>query len=373
MESDRPREPDLATGTELSEWAVCDAQEIEGGDDPKIVDWEDLQQELARLWSLSSALKKAKERKESLSQRLESFIEARKGSLRQTNELEEMKDKLESKRLALENLSMHIKQTSENSQKERDKLCHSTRVLLVAGKRLTASHQQLQEASKLLSGERGYDNLKKLQKLLRLRQGDMVTQISTLYSIKSASEQPFTEATDPHTIGTSSRGSTSPSSPSKPLHLSSLTILGLQLTMLPIKTMGYFSDKKEVQMFASALGYVAHAVSLISSYLYVPLRYPLHFKGSRSYIYDHTSTVDNAASDLMGNSASLSTSSKPIDFPLFLDGQDTTRAAYAIFLLNKNLEQLLNYIGAESLGPRHILPNLKELMQIILSKEYLNM
>lgn len=55
-----------------------------------------------------------------------------------------MKEKLEAKRLALENLSMHIKQTSENSQKEREKLCHTTRLLLVAGKRLTASHQQLQ-------------------------------------------------------------------------------------------------------------------------------------------------------------------------------------------------------------------------------------
>lgn len=55
-----------------------------------------------------------------------------------------------------------------------------------------------------------------------------------------------------------SGGYAGPSSPSKPLHLSSLTILGLQLTMLPIKTMGYFSDKKEIRMFASALGYVAH-------------------------------------------------------------------------------------------------------------------
>lgn len=55
-----------------------------------------------------------------------------------------MKEKLEAKRLALEDLSMHIKQASENSQKERDKLWHSTRLLLVAGKRLTVSHQQLQ-------------------------------------------------------------------------------------------------------------------------------------------------------------------------------------------------------------------------------------
>ena len=42
--------------------------------DLKIIEWEDLQQELARAWSLSSALRTAKERKESLAQKLEEVI-----------------------------------------------------------------------------------------------------------------------------------------------------------------------------------------------------------------------------------------------------------------------------------------------------------
>ena len=45
-----------------------------GSENPKIIEWEELQQELARLWSLSSALKKAKEKKDSLSQRIEAII-----------------------------------------------------------------------------------------------------------------------------------------------------------------------------------------------------------------------------------------------------------------------------------------------------------
>ncbi|RVW62338.1 hypothetical protein CK203_063451 [Vitis vinifera] len=95
---------------------------------------------------------------------------------------------------------------------------------------------------------------------------------------------------------------------SKPLNEGSLTISGLQLNMLAIKKMSFFTDKKEVQRSATALGYVAHvcsfsllnirivyyhtptstfllvAVSLIASYLEVPLRYPFAL-GRLSFIY----------------------------------------------------------------------------------------
>lgn len=41
----------------------------------KVIEWEEFEQELARLWSLSSALSEAKERKQSLQQKLESLIQ----------------------------------------------------------------------------------------------------------------------------------------------------------------------------------------------------------------------------------------------------------------------------------------------------------
>lgn len=41
----------------------------------KLIDWEDYEHEVARLWSLSSALKEAKEKKLTLQQKLDSFIQ----------------------------------------------------------------------------------------------------------------------------------------------------------------------------------------------------------------------------------------------------------------------------------------------------------
>lgn len=76
------------------------------------------------------------------------------------------------------------------------------------------------------------------------------------------------------------------------------------------------------------------AVSLIASYLQVILRYPIRFGGSHSYILDNAPSVEATSSDLSLN-AEHSTSVKRSEFPLFLEGQDTTRAAYAVFLLNK--------------------------------------
>ncbi|XP_022852680.1 uncharacterized protein LOC111374258 [Olea europaea var. sylvestris] len=159
---------------------------------------------------------------------------------------------------------------------------------------------------------------------------------------------------------------------SKPVDQGSLTISSLHLTMIPFTKMSFFTDKKEVKRSWTALGYIAHAVSLIASYLQVPLRYPLRLGGSRSYIRDYAPAIDHSMSSSDSYSVSL-TSLKSVEFPLFIEGQDFTRAAYAMFLLNKDLEQLLNFIGVKSSGPRYVLANLKELLRTILSSEYIEM
>lgn len=43
-------------------------------------------------------------------------------------------------------------------------------------------------------------------------------------------------------------------------------------------------------MIAIALGYVCHLLLMISQFLNVPLRYSIHFYGSRSTITDHISS-----------------------------------------------------------------------------------
>ncbi|XP_030461865.1 vacuolar protein sorting 38 isoform X2 [Syzygium oleosum] len=331
-----------------------------------LIEWEDFEPELARLVSLSCALEEAKEKKRVLQRKLESLIQVKNESLRRMNELEEMREKVEGRKLVMQNLSLRTKVVVEDAKRKEEDLAAEVRSLLVAGTALSVARKRLQESNRIL-GQRGYGKLKNLQKMLRMREQYMVSQVSVLYPVKisvgQAQEQEL-ESFPSTTRSGSSAGS-------KPVNLESLTIIGLQLTMLPFTRMSFFMDKKEVQRSATALAYVGHAVSLIASYLRVPLRYPLHLGGSHSYIIDHAPSIETTATD-SSSSATLPSNIKSIEFPLFLEGQDTTRAAYAVFLLNKDLEQLLNFIGVKSLGPRYVLANLKELLRTILSADFID-
>ncbi|KAG7995473.1 hypothetical protein I3843_01G111300 [Carya illinoinensis] len=334
---------------------------------PKVIEWEDFEDELARLWSLSAALKEAKEKKQSIQQKLEALIQVDAESLSRLNVLDEMREKLAAKKQVMESMTMSSKLAKEDAKKQEEKLSVEVRSLLVAGTALSVARKRLQESNRLFSGEKGYGNLRNLQKRLRTRQQYMISQVSLLYPVK-ISVGPEQEQ-ELELFPSSSQSGGSPGS--KPAHQGSLTILGLHLSMLPFKKMSFFTDKREVQRSATALGYVAHAVSLIASYLNVHLRYRLRLGGSHSYIIDHAPSLEPTSSDLSSNTE-LSTTKKHVEFPLFLEGQDTTRAAYAVFLLNKDLEQLLNSVGVKSLGPRYILPNLKELLRTIQSADFRN-
>ncbi|XP_062165642.1 vacuolar protein sorting 38 isoform X3 [Alnus glutinosa] len=290
-----------------------------------------------------------------------------------------MREKLEAKKKVMESMSVCSKLAKEDAKKQEEQLSDEVRSLLLAGTALSVARKRLQESNRLLAGEKGYVSLRNLQKRLRMRQQYMISQVSLLYPVKisvgPAQEQElelFPSSNKSGLIQVLSEPRTSrlgSSAGSKPVNQGSLTILGLHLTMLPFKKMSFFSDKREVQRSATALGYVAHAVSLIASYLKVPLRYPLRLGDSHSFIIDYAPSIEPTSSD-PSSSTELLTSMKHVEFPLFLEGQDITRAAYAVFLLNKNLEQLLNFIGVRSLGPRHLLANLKELVRSVQSAEY---
>ncbi|GLT73214.1 hypothetical protein SLA2020_450870 [Shorea laevis] len=307
----------------------------------KVIEWEDFEEELARLWSLSAALTEAKEKKQSLQKGLEALCSPRISgpqrygqvnaeSLNRLNELDEMREKLEAKKKVMESVSMCSKLAKEDAKKQEEQLSVEIRSLLLAGTTLSVARKRLQESNRLLAGEKGYVSLRNLQKRLRMRQQYMISQVSLLYPVK-ISVGPAQEQELELFPSSSKSGS---SAGSKPVNQGSLTILGLHLTMLPFKKMSFFSDKREVQRSATALGYVAHAVSLIASYLKVPLRYPLRLGDSHSFIIDYAPSIEPTSSD-PSSSTELLTSMKYMEFPLFLEGQDITRAAYAVFLLNK--------------------------------------
>ncbi|XP_024026755.1 UV radiation resistance-associated gene protein isoform X1 [Morus notabilis] len=332
-----------------------------------VIEWGVVDQELARLCSLSSALNETKEKKRSLQRKLESLIQVEAESLSRLNELEEMHEKLEARKMVMVNLSMQYVIVAEKAKEHEKELNVQVRSLLVDGAALSVARKRLQETNDVFPGGKEYIRLPNLQKMLRMRQQYMVSQLSLLYPVK-ISAGPKQEQELESFPSSSKSGNFAGS---KPVNPGSLTILGLHLTMLPFKTMSLFTDKKEAQKSSSALGYVAHAVSLIALYLKVPLRYPVHLGGSRSHIIDYAPSIEPSPSDMSSNT-SQSTKLKHMEFPLYLDGQDTTRAAYAVFLLNKDLEQLLNFIGAKSLGPRHVLANLKELVIAIQSADYID-
>ncbi|XP_015887449.1 vacuolar protein sorting 38 isoform X2 [Ziziphus jujuba] len=305
-------------------------KEIDQEENVKVIEWEEFEQELARLWSLSSALTEAKEKKQSLQQKLEPLIQVEAESLNRSNELEEMRGKLEARKMLMGDMSIDCKLAAEDAKRQEEQLNGEVRSLLVAGTALSVTRKHLLELHALLGGDKGYIRLKNLQKKLRTRQQYMVSQVSLLYPVKISSGP--TQDRELESFPSSSRSGNS--ARSKPVNQASLTILGLQLTMPPSKIMSFFTDKKEVQRSATALGYVAHAVSLIASYLKVPLRYPLRLGGSRSCIIDYAPSVETTFSD-SSSSTALSTNLKHVEFPLYLDGQDTTKASYAVFLLNK--------------------------------------
>jgi hypothetical protein len=96
---------------------------------------------------------------------------------------------------------------------------------------------------------------------------------------------------------------------------------------------------------SSALGLIGQVVGLMSVYLDTPIHYPIATAGSRSIIQD-----------------SISVMSGPRIFPLYSKGVEVYRFEYAIFLLNKNIEQLMNNFGITVLDIRNTLPNLKNLL-----------
>ena len=149
-------------------------------------------------------------------------------------------------------------------------------------------------------------------------------------------------------------------------------------------------DKNECESFGAALGFVAHVVNMISMYYGVPLRYNLHHCASRSVVVDLAPPIRLAAlqetsqqsagfklqdADLGNgryfrrstpfNKDQDSSSSqkkytqfpppRPINYPnvelpLHLENVNQNEFHAAVWLLNKDIEQLLGVCGEKSVG-----------------------
>ena len=241
----------------------------------------------------------------------------------------------------------------------------------VACASLVAARERLASADELLAGAWGRGRLHQQQRLLVRRRWELVGDLAAVFPV--VGDRVAGAALDPppsRRAVRSDRGGERGASDES-------------------------SAPTDPESCAAALGYVTQATLQLASVLDVPLRYPVAPGASRSYICDlqqvptttaigaesgsgageksaKSAAAANAAANAAGVLAngndrggvsvtSRTTAWRRVEFPLFGVRVEAPRFAHAVFLLNKNLEQLLNAHGLLAVGPRHTLANLRRL------------
>ena len=279
------------------------------------------------------------------------------------------------------------------------------------------SHQLEDRVANNLCDDRiqGVPRLLCLEKKLRARRCYMVLELSKIFPIASSPQQ--TVQNLQKSSRTKDSNSSSEGSGQEPL----LSICGITLARsqgLNVNNNGNSRrrlDKSECESFGAALGYVAHAVNLIGTYYGVPLRYNLNQCASRSVVVDlappvrlntlhevaatsqeyespdangssgrnsssryfgraspHNNNNNNNSKDPHGLSGQQypNASSPPrplaypnVELPLHLENVNHNEFHAAVWLLNKDIEQLLGACGEKSVGYKmhHTLENLRRL------------
>ncbi|GJN14780.1 hypothetical protein PR202_gb01639 [Eleusine coracana subsp. coracana] len=333
----------------------------------------------------AAALASAAEKRAALAGRLEAALEARRESVRQGAALDEARRRVELQRARVEAAVVGRRRAARDVQWRNEMLQERIQRVLPLYRALAAAHHRAQKAKEALSGDKA--RLEDLQRLLWTRQQRLVGQVAALYPVSvfhdlrqhhenrhDGTNHGRTLSGEQGTLSEENRASTEEQGTnllgvSRPPQIRAFTLFGWQILKHKTKRKNY--SHKDLQRSAAVLGYATHAVLLIASYLDVPLRYPLRFGGSRSYVSDRLPSDETSPVASADNPSINNTDSKLTEYPLFLEYQEdeSTKASYAIYLLHKDTEQLLNYIGAESCG-RPVFGNLRELIRIIQSDEY---
>jgi len=120
------------------------------------------------------------------------------------------------------------------------------------------------------------------------------------------------------------------------------------------------------ERIAVALGSVAHVVVMAARVLYIVLRYPTVPAASRSVIRDDVHDVHVALANVDVEREADGNVGVPEEsrrFPLYPRGEDRRRFEYAVFLLNKNVEQVVHAAGCSIVSLRDTLANLRRLQE----------
>ena len=130
----------------------------------------------------------------------------------------------------------------------------------------------------------------------------------------------------------------------------------------------------EEEATAAALGHVGHVATLLEAQLEVALPYPVAVRGSASDVFDALTPAPElgvssaAAQHRLAPGALPTRANSPFRvFPLHQKGVAPKRFKWGLYLLNKDLEELMSKHGLRVVDPRHTLANLKYLLTVLAS------
>ncbi|KAJ3114900.1 hypothetical protein HK098_007130, partial [Nowakowskiella sp. JEL0407] len=185
-----------------------------------------------------------------------------------------------------------------------------------------------------------------------------------------------------------------PSDPST-LRISNIRLPTSELLTSPTT----FNKVDTEESISTAVGYVVHLVILLADYLDLQLRYPVFMCGSKSCVVDYisvptgtttsshtnnSSNTNNTSNNTYSRASSasrLSSSPKksPVSgksggggggdgnerYPLYAPRVNKRKFEYGMFLVNKDIEQIMNRVGVRVVNLRETLGNLKATMEKI--------
>ena len=132
------------------------------------------------------------------------------------------------------------------------------------------------------------------------------------------------------------------------------------------------SNNSNDDVTSSALGMAAQLVNMLAAYLGIPLHYPITPSGSRSLITDWISMMRGPRACVekvfIVDNADFGFDDR---FPLYATGVERYRFEYAVFLLNKDIEQIMQAQNVVLLDLRQTLPNLKNLLLTLTGRQAL--
>ncbi|KFK42822.1 hypothetical protein AALP_AA1G043800 [Arabis alpina] len=156
--------------------------------DVKKIKWEDFENELTRILSLYSAMEEVTKRKRNLQQKLEPLIQVNAESLSRRNELEDMRQRLEARKLLVERTSAACKVIEQDAKEKEERLGTKVKSLVIGGTSLSVAKSKSQDSNCQLEGKRDYARLNAVMNKLRKRQQNMILHVSCIYALKIKAE-----------------------------------------------------------------------------------------------------------------------------------------------------------------------------------------